>query len=345
VRIALDASYTVSAEPTGIGVYSAKLISQLAQLNPADRFLLCYRPKQFLQSRIPKMPSNVSRRLLQPPLPVWGATVFHGLNQRIDRCPAPRIVTTFHDLFVMTSEYSSTDFRARFTRQAQLAAASSDLIVAVSEFTASQVRDLLNVPSSKIRVIPHGVDPVDPPPGAGRENIILFVGVLQERKNLTRLVKAFERIPSPWRLVIAGSANGFGARRILDAIAASPVRPRIEVTGYLPASGLHDLYRRAAIFAFPSLDEGFGIPVLEAMAYGVPVLTSNRSALPEVAGEAALLVDPFCEEQIANALLRLASDESLRNQLRSLGFQRAASFTWEKTAQSTYRVYRELGGN
>jgi glycosyltransferase involved in cell wall biosynthesis len=344
VRIALDASYSVSAEPTGIGIYSARLISELARLNPADRLLLCYRPKQFFQSRIRQMPSGVSRRLLQPPLPVWGADVFHGLNQRIDRRPAPRVVTTFHDLFVMTSGYSSTEFRARFTRQAQLAATNSDLIVGVSEFTASQVRDLLHVPSAKIRVIPHGVDPVDPPPGDRRENIILFVGVLQERKNLIRLVKAFERVPVPWRLVLAGASNGFGAQRILDAIARSPARERIEITGYLPATALGDLYRRAAIFAFPSLDEGFGIPVLEAMASGVPVLTSNRSALPEVAGDAALLVDPVSEDQIGDALLRLAGDENLRNELRTLGYRRAADFTWQKTAQATYGIYRELVG-
>ena len=344
MRIALDASYSVSAEPTGIGVYSARLIRELARLNPADRLLLCYRPKQFFKSRIHQMPSGVSRRLLQPPLPVWGADVFHGLNQRIDRRPAPRVVTTFHDLFVMTSGYSSTEFRARFTRQAQLAATNSDLIVAVSEFTASQVSDLLHVPSAKIRVIPHGVDPADPPPNERRENIVLFVGVLQERKNLIRLVKAFERVPVPWRLVLAGASNGFGAQRILDTIARSPARERIEITGYLPATALRDLYRRAAIFAFPSLDEGFGIPVLEAMASGVPVLTSNRSALPEVAGAAALLVDPVADEQIGDALLRLASDENLRNELRTLGYRRAADFTWQKTAQSIYGIYRELIG-
>lgn len=342
MRIALDASYSVTAEPTGIGVYSARLISELARLNPADRLLLCYRPKQFFKSRAALLSSNVSRRLLQSPVPVWGADVFHGLNQRVDRRPTRRVVTTFHDLFVMTSEYSSVEFRARFTQQAQLAATNSDLVIAVSAFTASQVRDLLHVPSSKIRVIPHGVDPVAPPADDRRQNIILFVGVLQERKNLVRLIKAFERVPAPWRLVLAGAANGFGAQRILDAIPASPARERIEVTGYLPAAALRDLYRRAAIFAFPSLDEGFGIPVLEAMAHGVPVLTSSRSALPEVAGGAALLVDPFSEDQIGDGLMRLTRDEDLRNELRTLGYRRATEFTWQKTAQSTYCVYREL---
>lgn len=345
MRIALDASYSVSSEPTGIGVYSARLITELAQLDLADRLLLCYRPKQFFKSNASRAVSNASRRLLQPPLPVWGADIFHGLNQRVDQRPAPRVVTTFHDLFVMTSEYSSAEFRARFTRQAQRAAINSDLIIAVSEFTASQVRELLHVPSSKIRIVPHGVDPVDPPPGDSRESMILFVGVLQERKNLIRLVRAFERIPTPWRLVLAGAANGFGAQQILDSIAASTARERIEITGYVPAARLRDLYRRAAIFAFPSLGEGFGIPVLEAMAHGVPVLTSNRSALPEVAGEAALVVDPASEEQIAAALLRLVSDENLRNELRTLGYRRAADFTWHKTAQATHRVYRELTGN
>ena len=121
--------------------------------------------------------------------------------------------------------------------------------------------------------------------------MILNVGAIQTRKNIARLVEAFERVDAPWKLVLAGS-NGYGAAGILARIQASPARDRISVLGYVPLSELSALYRRASVFAFPSLDEGFGMPVLEAMAAGAAVLTSDRSALPEVAGDAALLVDP-----------------------------------------------------
>jgi glycosyltransferase involved in cell wall biosynthesis len=340
VRIALDATYTISPEPTGIAVYSEKLLSEFLDLYPSSDFLLCYRPRQFFQSLL-KSPQS-SRRLLLPPLPLFEADVFHALNQRVDQRPARRVVATFHDLFVMTSEYSSSEFRARFTRQARQAAANSDLIIAVSKFTASQVRDLLQVPEPRIRVIPHGVDPASEPCPSAREKMILFVGVLQIRKNVERLVSAFEQVPSDWRLVLAGSTTGFGAEQILDTIRHSPARNRIEITGYVSPDRLRNFYRRAAIFAFPSLDEGFGIPLLDAMAYGLPVLTSNRSAMPEVAGGAALLVDPTRKEEIAAGLVRLATDNSLRNELGTLSLQRASLFTWKKAAEATYQVYKEL---
>ena len=116
------------------------------------------------------------------------------------------------------------------------------------------------------------------------------------------------------------------------------------MTGYLPRAALERWYANAAILAFPSLDEGFGMPVLEAMAAGLPVVTSNRSALPEVAGDAALLVDPLDTAALANALCRLASDHGLRERLAAQGLRRAAEFTWEKAAGATWMVYKELCG-
>jgi glycosyltransferase involved in cell wall biosynthesis len=349
VRIAVDASYSAEPEPTGIGVYSAQLLKHLLNTNPADRILLCYRPKQYLQSLKSSGPQFrgtefARRRLLQAPFPVLGSDVFHALNQRVDHRPSRRVVTTFHDLFVITSEYSTPEFRARFERQAKVAAANSDLIIAVSEFTASQLRDLLNVPGDRIRVIPHGVNEARPQSEVTREDLILFVGALQKRKNLVRLVKAFEKVPSNWRLVLAGAQGGFGADIILKAVEQSPAAMRIEVTGYLPAAALESLYCRASIFAFPSLDEGFGIPVLEAMAHGLPVLTSNRSALPEVAGDAALLVDPGRDDEVAEGLLKLTAEKQFRDDLRLRGYRHALQFSWRKTVEATYGVYKELVG-
>ena len=189
----------------------------------------------------------------------------------------------------------------------------------------------------------HGVHPVEQRAEQQRGNVVLFVGALQIRKNVARLVEAFERLGATgWRLVLAGSAQAYGAEGILRRIDSSECRDRIEVTGYLSKDRLVELYRSAKIFAFPSLDEGFGMPVLEAMAHGVPVVTSNRSALPEVAGNAALLVDPYDVASIEDGLERLMSNPDLRSRLAGRGLERVKSLTWEQTVRETHAVYESL---
>ncbi len=341
MRIALDATYSLGRNLSGIGVYSREVLFGLARSHPQDRFLFCYRPHRFLRSFRDPIPRNAARRILRG---APNADVFHALNQRVD-ARARQTVSTFHDLFVITGEYSTPEFRARFAEQAREAARRSDLIIAVSRFTAGQVEEFLAVEPSRIRVIPHGVHV---PSAAGqnlpRQNLVLFVGAIQRRKNVARLVRAFERLPASWRLALAGAADGFGAAEELHAVENSPRRSDIEVLGYITRTELDALYRRARIFAFPSLDEGFGMPVLEAMANSVPVITSSRSALPEVAGDAALLVTPDDPEEIAAALMRLASDEGLRNDLARRGRERALQFSWESALARTWEVYRELTG-
>ena len=241
----------------------------------------------------------------------------------------------------MTAEYSTPEFRARFAEQARRAAGRSDLIIAVSQFTALQVEQLLGVERARIRVIPHGCERQPEAHIAQRERLILFVGAIQKRKNVARLVEAFERLPGGWKLVLAGSL-GYGGAAVIEAIERSPKRADIETPGYVPAAELERLYARASIFAFPSLDEGFGMPVLEAMARGVPVLTSNGSALKEVSGGAALLVDPTDLESIAKGLQRLIEEEKLRETLRAKGLRHSAMYTWETAASKTVAVYREL---
>ncbi len=318
------------------------MLDGLAAEHPEDTFFFCYRPKQFRHAPAPKA-GNVRRRLLLPPLPTFEADLFHALNQRVDKRRARNVVSTFHDLFVMREEYSTPEFRARFSEQARRAAENSDLIITVSEFTAGQVNNLLGIPRAQIRVVPHGVRmPSDPPPLHAREKLILFVGALQIRKNIVRLVEAFEAIPGDWRLVLAGASNGYGAEQILQRIESSRCRQRIQVTGYISETELQRLYSVASIFAFPSLAEGFGIPVLEAMAHGVPVITSDNTALAEVADGAAYLIDPLRIEQLENALKRFTSDDALREKFRNLGLQRASQFSWARAVRDTYTAYREL---
>lgn len=342
MRLALDATYAYSPELTGVGVYSRRLIDGLAARYPETILYECLRWKPFWRAASPSLP-NIRRRLLQPPVPIFGADLFHALNQRIDRRPARRVVATFHDLFVLTAEYSTPAFRQRFAKQARRAASLADIVIAVSAFTADQVETLIGVPRSRIRIIGHGAD-LPPLSTQPRENIILTVGAIQKRKNTLRLIQAFERLPVDWTLLLAGPSTGYGAGEILDYLNRSPARDRIQALGYVSQPMLKSLYRRAAVFAFPSLDEGFGMPVLDAMAYGVPVITSSTSALPEVAGDAALLVDPTDTDAIAAALTRLTSDSELATSLAEKGRARAAGLTWENAVEATHRVYRELAG-
>ena len=340
MRIAIDATYSIDPVPSGIAVYSRELLRGLALQHPEDTLIECFRFKQWKQRQ---SAANSTARILQWPLPIGKADLFHALNQRVDWRPAPKVVSTFHDLFVMTAEYSTPEFRRRFTTQARSAAGRSDAVIAVSQFTAEQVHLLLGVQRNRIRVVPHGVHlPVLPSP-ATRENVILSVAALQLRKNTGRLVEAFERLNRPdWHLVLAGSPNGYGAGQILERVERSTARERIEIAGYVTAQRLQELYSIAKLFAFVSLDEGFGIPVLEAMAHGIPVLASDRSALPEVCGDAALLVDPISTDAIASSLEALIADEQLRDTLCEKGRRRAAGFSWENCARETYKVYEEV---
>jgi len=340
LNIALDATYSIGDELSGVGIYSRELLAGLARAHPEVRFAFYYRPHRYLPSWRVALPANARRRILAEALGTPRADLFHGLNQRLPRLPLRRAVATFHDLFVLSSEYSTPEFRARFAAQAREAAGRADAIITVSEFTKSQVIALLGVEPRKVRVVHHGIRALALQPAA-REKVILHVGAIQKRKNITRLVEAFETVDSGWKLVLAGS-QGYGAPEILTRIAASPARDRIVVAGYISPQALAGWYSRAAIFAFPSLDEGFGMPVLEAMAAGIPVVAANRSALPEVAGDAALLIDPERTEALAEALARLIRDEDLRADLARRGIIRARLFTWETAVAQTWEVYQAV---
>ena len=343
MKIALDATYSIGERLSGVGLYSREILLGLAASHPETHFDFCYRSHRYLRSWANALPPNARRRLLAEPLGPRSADMFHGLNQRLPQLPLRRAAATFHDLFVMTGEYSTPEFRARFTAQARDAAERAGVLIAVSEFTKTQVVSLLGVEASRVAVVRHGIRPLAYPRRAGqpREKVVLNVGAIQIRKNVARLVEAFEALENEWRLVLAGSF-GYGADRIRARIESSPARDRISVLGYVEPDELAAWYARAAIFAFPSLDEGFGMPVLEAMAGGAPVLTSNRSALPEVAGDAAILVDPEDTEALIGALRNMAADEGLRQDMAARGLARSRLFTWEKAARETWAVYQEL---
>jgi glycosyltransferase involved in cell wall biosynthesis len=342
--IALDATSSIGGGLSGVGVYSREILNGLAASGIPAQWDWFYRSQRFWRAlRLPK-PANVTRRFLTDS---WGnrrADLFHGLNQRLPRRRFRRQVATFHDLFVLSGAYSTPEFRERFAAQAREAASGADLIIAVSAFTAGQVEHYLKVPKSRIRVIHHGVVPRVSPrlnTQTPRENVVLCIGAIQRRKNQAALVRAFRAMPPDWKLVLAGS-QGYEADGVLHEISKSPRGGDILITGYLNDDEIAQWYARASIFAFPSLDEGFGMPVLEAMAAGVPVIAGDRSALPEVCGEAALLVDPEDDEELASALTVLARDTNLRDELSRKSSARVLEFSWTKAVEQTAAVYREL---
>ena len=157
MNIALDSTYSVGADLSGVGVYSREMLDGLTREHPGDRFAFCYRPHRFLRSFGERLPANAERFLLGETRAPRSADIFHGLNQRLPHARLRRAVTTFHDLFVLTGEYSTPEFRRRFAEQARDAAGRSDRIIAVSQFTARQVIDVLGVDQARVRVVHHGV--------------------------------------------------------------------------------------------------------------------------------------------------------------------------------------------
>jgi len=224
-------------------------------------------------------------------------------------------------------------------------------VIAVSAHAAEETVRLLGVEREKVDVVYHGVAPRFRPLPPEKveafrarrrlpERFILFLGTLEPRKNLVRLVEAFARLREPdLRLVLAGG-RGWYYEEVFACVERLGLRERVVFPGYVPGEELPLWYNAAAVFAFPSLYEGFGMPVVEAQACGTPVLTSDRSALPEAAGDGALLVDPYDAEGIAEGLHRLLTDGDLREALRRRGLAHAARFTWQKTAAETVSVYR-----
>lgn len=235
----------------------------------------------------------------------------------------------------------------------------ADRIIAVSEATKRDVMQRFNLDPSKVSVCYHGCDDIfRPEEDAGkieelkakfaiRGDYILFVGVLQPRKNLLRLIEAFAILKSmrgiPHKLVIAGK-KGWLCDGILSAAKGYGIEEEVIFTGYVDEFDLPVLMSGASVFVLPSLYEGFGLPALEAMACGTPVIVANVSSLPEVVGDAGLLVDPYDLARLADAIYSVLTDASLRARMRQSGLARARLFSWKKAAERTLAILEEVRG-
>ncbi len=363
--IGLDASYSLDREPSGVAVYSHRLIESLATLNSSHRFFVCYRLSRFRQRREFLRPGNLpgslggafSVRLFQEPLTFWlpwQVEVFHSLAQRPPAFHFKREIVTVLDIFPLTGrDYSTPDFQRKFSRLLLEAVERAALVITPSQYTADQLTRHTSVPGGKIRVVPLGVDSPSIPltseerlferqclVGKGNE-MILSVGVIQNRKNTFNALRALQSLPARYRLVLAGG-NGYGSETIHEFIRKERLESRVAVLGYVSANRLPALYQAASVLLFPSLEEGFGLPVLEAMTHGLPVVTSCTSSLPEVGGEAALYIDPHDPSDIAEKILRAVEDEDLRKKMIAQGLARVRDFTWRRAAEATLRVYDEV---
>jgi glycosyltransferase involved in cell wall biosynthesis len=231
----------------------------------------------------------------------------------------------------------------------------ASMIIADSFYTASRITRLFPWASDKVEVVPLGVSDAFRRVERGEETtrvaekyalpsrFMLFLGTLEPRKNLDRLLSAFQSVAGdiPHWLVIAGGL-GWKYQKLLERISDHPMRSRIILTGFVDDANLPVLLSMAEFLVYPSLLEGFGLPVLEAMACGTPVLTSDTSSMPEIAGEAAHLVNPLSIESIENGIRLLATDGSYRESLSEKGIQRASGFKWRNTAEKTLDVYERV---
>ncbi len=309
-----------------------------------------------LRSRWPTSRAAVRvlwEQLVQPwTLRRIGAHLVHGpafVGPLLAPCP---VVITIHDLsFIRFPTLFRPANRLYLTVLTRLSARRARRLIAVSAHTAAETTRLLGVPSERIDVVYHGVDPAFHPLPADEvavfrqrrglpERFVLCVGTLEPRKNQTRLVEAFARIhDGQVKLVLVGG-KGWLYDELFTRVEALGLSKEIIFPGYVMNDELPLWYNAATILAYPSLYEGFGMPVLEAQACGTPVLTSNVSSLPEAAGDAASMVDPYDVGALAAELDRLLTDKPLRHELRKRGLAHASQFTWPLMAQETADVYR-----
>jgi glycosyltransferase involved in cell wall biosynthesis len=352
VRVVIDGrllAYTAG----GIARYASELYAALAGMDSQDEFVLAVSRKTSRGGLL----TPPHHRLEQAALPVEMARLRPHVVHSPDFVPSFvrtwRSVVTVHDIaFLRFPELLTPESRVYYGRVGA-AIRSADRTIAVSWHTARDVAERLRIPEDRIRVVPNGVgrsfrpvpDDLDSRgrlQGLGVDGpYVLFVGTIEPRKNLPTLVRAFERVREAVdvKLVVAGRA-GWLAEASLAAIDSSPARGwivRVEPTD----ADLPLLYSRAQVLCLPSLYEGFGIPMVEAMACGVPVVASSGSALPEIGADAALYHDPTSVEALTEQLRRALTDTEQRAGMVRRGLARAASFTWERCAERTLRVYRE----
>jgi glycosyltransferase involved in cell wall biosynthesis len=293
-----------------------------------------------------------------------GVDLFHSSEVLQVALPGAVNVITIHDLTTLLfPEYHTPQVRELQDQKLRFAQTEADVIIAVSESTKQDLVKHLGLDPARVQVCHNGADPSFHPlplevvastlaplglalrqdSGQALQDYILSVGTIEPRKNLVRLIEAYYRLrkgsPGPVPKLVLAGAQGWLYDEVFERIAALDLEGAVVYLGRVESDVLPALYSGARLFVYPSLYEGFGLPVLEAMACGVPTITSNTSSLPEVAGDAALLVDPQDVDQIAEAMGNLLENGGERERLREQGLLQAARFTWEGATRKTLAIY------
>lgn len=368
MRIGIDARL-VFYQQAGIGQYILRLTNALAALDHENEYFLFQSRKDRTRlvnapnfhPRVLWTPSHhrierlaMSVEMLPHPLDVLHSTDF--IPPRKTRAPN---VITVHDLAFLLYPRFLTPDAARYYGQIDPASRSAAHIIAVSQSTKRDVTRLLGVADDKVSVIyeaahssAHPMDKAEARKHVQEkfgiaEDFILFVSTIEPRKNLPTLLAAYSKLrdnyKSKARLVVAGH-KGWLTEEVDQAIEKYKLGDQVCFLGSVPTQELAYLYNAARVFALPSFYEGFGLPPLEAMASGTPVVVSNVSSLPEVVGDAGLLIDPNEVEAWAVALYRVLTDNELHDEMAAKGLVRAQHFSWERAARETLNVYRKVAG-
>lgn len=369
MRTCLDVSAAL-AQTAGIGRYARELALALHHAGEVELSLFHNRqPVAQLPpalAALPRSQAPLSNKVWRffvlgglPLLPGWraaidGCDIFHGADAITPRLRQPTVIT-IHDLTTHLFPQYHTRLNRLYLRWAlPVMARRSAAIIADSHATKRDIVAQLGVSPNKITVVHLGVDGAvfapQPAATAGpaltqvgvRRPYLLAVGTLEPRKNLATLLRAYATLPASTPPLVLVGGLGWGDDSLATAIDALNLRGRVQMTGYIADELLPALYSQAEVFVYPSIYEGFGLPVLEAMACGAPVITSNVSSLPEVAGDAALLVDPHDVGKLAAAIQTLLEAPGQRQRRQEAGLVRARAFSWARCAFDTVNVYRAV---
>jgi len=371
MHIAIDALEAGLENKVGMGNYADNLIRALAAIDSRNNYSLYV--KRPLQTEFTVERENFHYRQLNSPLirTFWTQCripmevllnrpdILHmPTGQKIPFFhPCKTVVTIFDLAYLNFPDYFQKSVKWRLQKFSEHALRNADKIIAISESTKKDILWAYDINEKLIEVVYFGVEDKFRPLKSKLEineikkkldirfPYILFAGVLQPRKNIPRLIRAFKKIIESYnqdlQLVIAGN-KGWMYEQIFQTVKQCNIGERVVFTGYVQKQELIYLMNGAEIFVLPSLYEGFGMPILEAMACGTAVVCSNTSSMPEVAGNAAVLCDPYSEEDIAKSIIQLLANEQLRRKLIARGLERAKGFSWGKSAKQTLNIYESL---